>query len=240
MLTVDFKRITTDPGTRILDAGCGGGRHVCEAFRRPGVTVAGIDLQWDDLCRTSGYLSAMAEENGGKEGSDGGTWAVAQANIARLPFADDFFDVVICSEVLEHIEDDKTAVSELLRVLKPGGDLVVSVPRFFPEKICWALSDAYHQEPGGHVRIYRQARLVEILEDAGARLQRVDFRHGLHAPYWWLKCAVGHKNDNFPLVKAYRKFLEWDIIEKPPLTRNLDRLLNPLIGKSVVLYLKKG
>jgi len=233
MLTVDFARISIAPGTRVLDAGCGGGRHVCEAFRRRGATVAGVDLKWDDLCKTRAFLSAMAQENNGK-------WAVAQANIAHLPFADGFFDVVICSEVLEHIEDDKTAVSELLRVLKTGGDLVVSVPRFFPEKICWVISDAYHQEPGGHVRIYRKDILLKILEKAGARVRRMDYKHGLHSPYWWLKCAVGHKNDNFPLVKAYRRFLEWDIVRKPKLTRTLDRLLNPFIGKSVVFYLKKG
>jgi 2-polyprenyl-3-methyl-5-hydroxy-6-metoxy-1,4-benzoquinol methylase len=233
MLTVDFARIQTDPGTRVLDAGCGAGRHVCEAFRKGGVAVAGVDLKLDDLRQAAGYLAAMAGEKGGK-------WAIAQANIANLPFADGFFDVVICSEVLEHIDNDKKAVAELLRVLKPGGDLVVSVPRFFPEKICWAISDAYHQEPGGHVRIYRKEKLVALLENGGARLHRIDYKHGLHSPYWWLKCAVGHKNDNFPLVRAYRKFLEWDIIKKPKLTKTLDRMLNPLIGKSVVLYLKKG
>jgi 2-polyprenyl-3-methyl-5-hydroxy-6-metoxy-1,4-benzoquinol methylase len=232
MLTVDFSRIPMPPGTRVLDAGCGGGRHVCEAFRRPGVIVAGVDLKIDDLNQARGYLFAMAQENGG-------VWAVAQANIVKLPFADGFFDVVVCSEVLEHIDDEKTAAAELLRVLKPGGDLVVSVPRFLPEKICWMLSEAYHLEPGGHVRIYRQEEMIELLEQAGARLRRIDYRHALHSPYWWLKCAVGHKNDGFPLVKAYRKFLEWDIIEKPKFTRTLDRLLNPLIGKSVVFYLKK-
>lgn len=233
MLTVDFEMIPISPGTRVLDAGCGAGRHICEAFRRQGVTVAGVDLKWGDLCKTRGYLSALDQDNSG-------IWTVAEANIAKLPFADGFFDVVICSEVLEHIDDDKTAVSELLRVLKTGGDLVVSVPRFFPEKVCWAISSPYHQEPGGHVRIYRKDHLIRILENAGARLRRIDYKHGLHSPYWWLKCVVGHKNDNFPPVRAYRKFLEWDIIKKPPLTRALDRFLNPLLGKSLVLYLKKG
>jgi hypothetical protein len=51
---------------------------------------------------------------------------------------------------------------------------------------------------------------------------------------------VGHKNEAFPLVKAYRKFLEWDIIRHPPLTAMIDRILNPLIGKSMIFYLKKG
>jgi SAM-dependent methyltransferase len=233
MLTVDFRRISIIPGTRVLDAGCGTGRHVCEAFRRQGITVAGVDLKWDDLLKTRNFLSLITEENGGK-------WAVAQANIAKLPFADGFFDVVICSEVLEHIDDDARAISELMRVLRPGGDIVITVPRYLPERICWAISDAYHNEPGGHVRIYRKKGLSKLLENADASCGYIEYRHGLHSPYWWLKCLVGHNNETFPLVKAYRKFLEWDIINRPPLIRTLERMLNPLIGKSMVFYLKKG
>jgi SAM-dependent methyltransferase len=165
---------------------------------------------------------------------------VAQADVAGLPFTDGFFDVVICSEVLEHIEDNRAAVAELLRVLKQGGDLVVTVPRFWPERICWAISRAYHSEPGGHVRIYQKQELMSVLEAAGAHCLKIRYRHGLHAPYWWLRCLVGHKNETSPLVKAYRKFLEWDILCHPPLTAWMERMLNPLIGKSIVFYLKKG
>ena len=233
MLTVDFSQLPLRAGMRVLDAGCGGGRHLCESFRTSGVDVAGVDLKWDDLCKARGYLNLMAGETSGR-------WVVSQADVTKLPFADGSFDVVICSEVLEHIVDNRTAVAELVRVLKPGGDLVVTVPRFWPERICWAISRAYHHEPGGHIRIYRKAELIELLEAAGVRCRRIRYRHGLHAPYWWLKCLVGHKNEDFPLVKAYRKFLEWDIIRHPPLTALMDRILNPLIGKSIIFYLKKG
>ena len=233
MLTVDFRQIPLRAGMRVLDAGCGSGRHLRESFRTPGVDVAGVDLKRDDLCKAKGFLSLMAREQKGR-------WLVAQADVTQLPFADRSFDVVICSEVLEHIADNRTAVAELVRVLKPGGDLVVTVPRFLPERICWALSRAYHHEPGGHIRIYRKAELMALLEAAGVRCRSIRYRHGLHAPYWWLKCVVGHKNEDFPLVKAYRKFLEWDIIRHPPLTALMDRILNPLIGKSIIFYLKKG
>jgi 2-polyprenyl-3-methyl-5-hydroxy-6-metoxy-1,4-benzoquinol methylase len=172
------------------------------------------------------------------EGS--GHWGVAQADVTRLPFADGFFDIVVCSEVLEHIPDNGAAIRELVRVVKPGGDLVVTVPRYGPERICWAISGAYHREPGGHIRIYRKAELMALLEAAGVRCRRIRYRHGLHAPYWWLKCLVGHKNETFFMVRAYRKFLEWDIMRHPPLTAMLDRVLNPLIGKSIIFYLKKG
>lgn len=233
MLTVDFNQVPLKAGMRVLDAGCGGGRHLCEPFRTPGVDVAGVDLKWDDLCKTRGYLSLMAGETSGR-------WVVAQADVTKLPFSDGSFDMVVCSEVLEHIEDNRAAVRELVRVLKPGGDLVVTVPRFWPERICWAISRAYHDEPGGHIRIYRKTELMALLEAAGVRCRQIRYRHGLHAPYWWLKCLVGHKNDDFPLVRAYRKFLEWDIMRHPPLTAWMDRILNPLIGKSIIFYLKKG
>lgn len=233
MLTVDFSQIPLKTGMRVLDAGCGGGRHLCEPFRTPGIDVAGVDLNRSDLGKARGYLSLMS-------GEESGRWVVAQADVTKLPFGDESFDVVICSEVLEHIADNRAAVRELVRVLKPGGDLVVTVPRFWPERICWAISRAYHQEPGGHIRIYRKPELKNLLESAGVQLRRIRYRHGLHAPYWWLKCLVGHKNDDFPLVVAYRKFLEWDIIRHPKLTAWMDRMLNPLIGKSIIFYLKKG
>ena len=233
MLTVDFRQIPLQAGMRVLDAGCGSGRHLCESFRTPGVDVAGVDLKWDDLSKARGFLSLMAGDREGR-------WLVAQADVTKLPFADGSFDVVICSEVLEHIKDNRTAVEELVRVLKPGGDLVVTVPRFWPERICWAISRAYHREPGGHIRIYQKRELMDLLEAAGVRCWRIRYRHGLHAPYWWLRCIVGHKNEDFPLVKAYRKFLEWDIIRHPPLTALMDRILNPFIGKSIIFYMKKG
>jgi SAM-dependent methyltransferase len=218
---------------RVLDAGCGSGRHLCEAIGKTGVACVGVDLNWDDLFKTKGFLSLMDREKVGD-------WIVARADVTRLPFSDDCFDVVICSEVLEHVADSRTAVAELLRVLKPLGDLVVTVPRFLPERICWALSKAYHREPGGHIRIYRKGGLLSLLNEAGAVCRRIRYRHALHAPYWWLRCLVGHKNEDFPLVKAYRKFLEWGIIHKSVLTETLDRMLNPLIGKSIIFYMKKG
>lgn len=232
MLTVDFSHVTLTPGMCVLDAGCGSGRHLCAAFRRPGIGVVGVDLNQDDLHLAKGFLSDLSRN------SDCG-WLLSRADVTSLPFCDAVFDVVVCSEVLEHISDIRNAARELLRVLKPQGDLIVTVPRFMPERICWLLSREYYNEPGGHIRIFRKKELLSLFEEAGARCRFVRYRHGLHAPFWWLKCLVGHKNEKFPLVKAYRRFLEWDIIHHPPLTTLLDRFLNPLIGKSLVLYLQK-
>jgi len=64
--------------------------------------------------------------------------------------------------------------------------------------------------------------------------------HALHSPYWWLKCAVGVQDDEHPLATTYHKLLVWDIMRKPAVTQLADRALNPLIGKSLVVYASKA
>lgn len=164
---------------------------------------------------------------------------MAVGNGLDLPFPPDSFDRVIAAEVLEHVPDDRRAIAELVRVLRPGGTLAVTVPRWFPELVCWALSDDYHQVPGGHIRIYRRSTLMARLTAAGLQPYGSHHAHGLHAPYWWLKCLVGVGNDEHPLVQLYHRLLVWDISAASLWTRIPDRLLNPVIGKSLVVYLSK-
>ena len=235
MITVDFDRLPVKPGSTILDIGCGSGRHTCAASRLEKVTVIGSDVSFDEVVEAQNRLKE--QENLGLNG--GGLWAVLAADITGLPFPDDFFHLVICSEVLEHIPDQEKAVKEVIRVLKPDGDLVVSVPRYLPERLCWALSESYHRVPKGHIRIYKRKELIHLLEDSGSKLWASHFAHSLHTPYWWLKCLIGPARQDSALVNLYHRFLVWDMMKKPGLTRFLDRLLNPLLGKSIVLYLRK-
>ena len=197
----------------------------------------------------AGSVPAGAGENEGamvtldleKEGEGGRAgWGIFTGDITKLPFADRSFDIVICSEVLEHIPDEDEAIREITRVLKPGEIMAVSVPRFLPELVCWALSKTYRNEPGGHIRIYRKRELVRKLEKAGLVCFDTGRAHGLHAPYWWLKCMVGLENGNSRVVKLYHDFLVWDIEKRPWLTRILEKLVNPFVAKSCVLYLKKA
>ena len=126
-----------------------------------------------------------------------------------------------------------------MRVLRPGGTIAVTVPRYWPEVVCWSLSRKYHEVEGGHVRIYRADVLAGQLVQAGLEPTGRHHAHALHSPYWWLKCAVGVDNDDNPLVQAYHKLLVWDLMAKPTLTQTAEKLLNPVLGKSVVLYARK-
>jgi SAM-dependent methyltransferase len=157
----------------------------------------------------------------------------------KLPFADGDFDHVIASEVLEHIPEDERALAEITRVLKPGSTAAVTVPRYWPEAVCWALSREYHSNEGGHVRIYRTPELARKLRDAGLTPGGVEYAHALHAPYWWIKCAVGVRRERALLPRAYHRFLVWDLETNAAPARLLERSLNPIMGKSVVMYASK-
>ena len=118
--------------------------------------------------------------------------------------------------------------------------LAVTVPAWLPEKICWRISSDYHAPAavGGHVRIYTEKEVRQKLHNAGFDPRFSHRAHALHSPYWWLRCAVGVNNeikDNFS-VRTYHKLLEWDIVKAPWLTRTADKILNPVLGKSLVVY----
>ncbi|HUR04835.1 MAG TPA: class I SAM-dependent methyltransferase [Nonomuraea sp.] len=235
MLTVDFARLPVGPGVRVLDLGCGGGRHAFEVLRR-GADVVAFDMDQSELDSVAAMFVAMDKAGEVPPEASGET---VQGTALEMPFEDGSFDRVIAAEVLEHIPDDMAAMREIFRVLKPGGTAAITVPSFLPERICWALDEDYHTAPGGHVRIYTLAELSAKLKSTGFRIGPHHHAHGLHAPYWWIKCAVGVNNDDHPLAKAYHELLVWDIMKRPPLTRLAETVLNPLIGKSVVLYVRK-
>lgn len=241
MLTVRPEHLDLRPGMRVLDVGCGDGRHMAMTRAVAGVTAVGVDLGTDEVRGTIERLrtlDAMPPEHGGSaEGA--GPWLVLRGDIYHLPFPDASFDRVIVSEVLEHLHDDRRALAEVSRVLAPGGRLAVSVPREGPEAVCWALSREYRNTPGGHVRIYRRRVLRRMIAESGYRVERSHFAHGLHAPYWWLKCLVGPSRDDVKAVQLYHRLLVWDLMAQPLVTRTLEAALQPWVGKSVVFYATK-
>jgi SAM-dependent methyltransferase len=238
VLTVRYEWLELAAGQRLLDFGCGGGRHALEALRL-GAIVTALDADRKELVPAAAWVRTMLDED--KQTADaGGQGHVVIGNGLDLPFPDACFDKVVAAEVLEHIPDDAGALAELARVLRPGGLLAVTVPRCYPEVVNWALSKEYHSVPGGHVRIYRQAQLRRRLGQAGLRPYRQHHAHALHSPYWWLRCAVGIDHEDNPLVRAYHRLLVWDITVKHPLTRWPEAALNPVLGKSLVIYARKS
>src|SRR6201984_86865 len=176
MLTVDFYPLGIGPSFKVIDVGCGAGRHAFEAYRR-GAEVVAFDRDETELRSVDTILRAMAETG---EAPAAASAKVVLGDALSLPYADETFDCVIASEILEHIPQDDVAIPELIRVLKVGGTLAVSVPRWLPERLCWLLSDEYHSNEGGHVRIYRASELRAKLLGGGLTLAHTPHAHGVH------------------------------------------------------------
>ena len=235
MLTARLNLLQLQPGDRVLDLGCGEGRHVHGLHMLGGLDVVGVDLDEPALEKARAGLATLPALPEGDIANTEFTTGDATA----LNFPDNTFDAVICSEVLEHLPDYNAALCEIRRVLKPDGRLCVSVPHAWPERICWRLApppNGYAFEPGGHIRIFDEVDLRVSVERRGFRLIRRHHAHGLHTPYWWLKCLLWNRRDDHPLIRAYHSFLVWDLMKKPWLTRFLDGLVSPIMGKSMVLY----
>ncbi len=239
MLTVDYDRLGLVAGDRVLDFGCGFGRHAYEALRR-GADVVACDLGWPELRQIRAIVAAMHDAG---EIATERTADTVRGDGTRLPFPDASFDRVMASEVLEHIPDDVAAFRELARVLRPGGTMAVTVPAWLPERVCWALSDDYHAPSveGGHLRIYSEAEIKAKMKMVGLYPGDSHRTHALHSPYWWLRCLAGPNEpiEGNRFVRTYHRLLVWDITKAPRATRLADRILNPVLGKSQVVYATK-
>jgi SAM-dependent methyltransferase len=140
-------RLDLPAAAQILDAGCGSGRMLDElaAYGH----VAGVDLSRDAV--------ALARGRGHRD--------VRVGRIEQLPFRTDAFDLVTCLDVVEHTPDDRRTLSELRRVTRAGGRLVVTVPAY---QALWSSHDVVNE----HYRRYRAASLRSAAEAAGWELVR--------------------------------------------------------------------
>ncbi len=231
LLTVDLERLDVRPGDRLLDAGCGEGRHCYGALER-GARVVGLDLDPAGLKAAVGGLRKRAHE----KDSMG---EMLQGNTFALPFADATFDKIICSEVMEHVHDYRAAAKELARVTRPGGRVAITIPTTTSENLYLRVGDDYFESLGGHIRIFKPRQLSEGLASAGLATTGVGFAHALHTPYWVLRSIAGlPKADESRLVQAYRLFLI-QATGSPAMTK-LENLLNYCFPKSLILYAEKS
>jgi SAM-dependent methyltransferase len=231
LLTVDLERLRLRPGQLVLDAGCGEGRHCFGALER-GARVVGLDLDLPSLQAAARPLRNRARELDS-------TGEMIQGDAFRLPFRNETFDRVICSEVMEHVHNYRGAARELARVTRLDGLVAVTIPTATSEQLYLRLGDEYFESPGGHIRIFRPRQLAEGMAAAGLAPLGVGFAHGFHTPYWVLRSIMHLPDaDRSRLVQGYRHFLI-----RATGSKLMDRLekwvLNYICPKSLILYAQK-
>ena len=233
MLTFDFNRININPGGTMLDLGCGEGRHIFGVMEKfPDLKCIGLDPHIESLDKAFEGLKFLESISNTKTNFLSGS-------AYSLPFSDDSFDLVVCSEVLEHLHDYKDAIKEINRVLKPGGQFLASVPAEFPEKICWLLSEAYQNQPGGHLRIFKKNELIKEIAEHNFTFESSQRFHSIHSAYWWLRCLFWKSQESNIIIKGYKKILERHILKKPFFLGLIDKIFNPILGKSIAFYFVK-
>ncbi len=234
IVNVDFRRhFHLERGERVLDLGCGNGRHTLEAARFP-VRVVGLDFSRDDL-RAARFMYSDLKRKGEAIGHV--DFIVGDAQ--NLPFRDGAFDKALCTEVFEHIPDDRRGIREFLRVTKHGAPVAVSVPNYWPETVFWKLSWDYWHTPGGHVRRYRPGEMWRILEGTGMEVHFQRNRHSFQAIYWFLRCLFGLPRENFLPVKTFYRFINWHHARRLKLLERIEATANLAIGKDMILYGRK-
>lgn len=159
-------RMGLPAGARILDAGCGSGRNM--ALLAPYGSVTGVESSQEgvDAARARGVGEAMR-----------------CSLLEPLPLPRESFDLVVCLDVLEHLEDDAGVLRELRRVVRAGGRLLVTVPA---HPLLW--SD--HDDLAHHVRRYTRATLRDVALGAGwAEPWMTGFNVAMLAPIAALRLA---------------------------------------------------
>lgn len=230
MLTVDFDKLNIQRGDIVLDAGCGFGRHSMEFLSR-GAVVFSLDMDMESLKKTSYILSEMKKQ---KSTENESRYMVQLGDALNLPFRENTFDSIICSEVMEHVDDDRKACHELTRVLKRGGRIAITVPTIFSEAIYDLLTFEYFSTPGGHVRKYFPSELVSIMKASGLEVYGVGYKHAFHTIWWVIRCIVGLHNSEHPMTKGYHRFLHMGLYSQ--FMRKTEMFFNYFFPKSIVIY----
>lgn len=234
MLTVNFNLLPVDNGNRVLDVGCGEGRHSYEVCRLNHCALCSLDMDFQCVRKTRYVLLHMDSQRVSK-----GYWNVMRADALSLPFKDASFDRIICSEVLEHVADDEQGIRELVRVLKPGGAMAITVPTYLTETVYWALDQDYYNHPGGHVRKYKTRELSHSLARNHLAIYAIHHEHAFHSIYWLLRCIFRLKNEQARIPALYFKLLEWHILTRSRFISLMERIFNFVFPKSVVIYARK-
>jgi SAM-dependent methyltransferase len=213
-----IRGLRVETGAPVLDVGTSAGTNL-RMLRDLGFTdVTGLDLSLEAIrfCMEKGLGS------------------VKQGDVTAMPFDDQSFALVVATDIIEHVDDDLRGLTEIRRVLRPGGVTLLAVPAF---PSLWGFQD----EVGHHKRRYRMQPLLERIEQAGLIAgERFHYNYLLFGPIWFARRIMKHLKHslqsegevNSPLVnKVLSAVFSLDIATAPKLA--------PPFGVSILVVARR-
>tara|TARA_B000000565_G_scaffold178259_1_gene135128 strand:+ start:4061 stop:4756 length:696 start_codon:yes stop_codon:yes gene_type:complete len=229
--TFNFNLLNLKKIKKVIDVGCGNGRHLKSlGFKLTDSEIIGIDQSASEITKLNKEFNESVCKNGN-------AYKFITGDIRDMDVPDNSQDLVVCSEVLEHVPNFETVLEECYRILKPGSVMLISVPSYFPESLCWKYSKKYMQTPGGHIRIFKKNFLKERFKALNLKLFKHHREHALHSIYWIIRARNNMEENNF--LKSFHNLLVRQMFGQAKFSFALEKLLNPFFGKSECFYLRK-
>tara|TARA_B100000287_G_scaffold103636_1_gene95869 strand:+ start:56 stop:751 length:696 start_codon:yes stop_codon:yes gene_type:complete len=229
--TFNFNLLNLKKIKKVIDVGCGNGRHLKSlGFKLTDSEIIGIDQSAPEITKLNKEFDESVCKNGN-------AYKFITGDIREMDVPDNSQDLVVCSEVLEHVPNFEAVLEECYRILKPGSVMLVSVPSYFPESLCWKYSKKYMQTPGGHIRIFKKNFLKERFKALNLKLFKHHREHALHSIYWIIRARNNMEENNF--LKSFHNLLVRQMFGQAKFSFALEKLLNPFFGKSECFYLRK-
>ena len=231
METFNFNSLNLKKIKTAIDVGCGNGRHLKSlGFRLSNAKIIGIDQSCEEITKLQDEFSNHICKNQN-------SYKFLMGDVRNIDIEDNSQDLVICSEVLEHVPNFKDVLKECYRILKPGAVILISVPSYLPESLCWKYSKEYMQTPGGHIRIFKKVFLKECFRELNLKLFKYHREHAIHSIYWIFKARNKMKEDKF--LKSLHALLVRQMFGQAKISLLIEKILNPFFGKSECFYLRK-
>lgn len=231
--TIDLKYFSVTKGMNILDYGCGSGRKSID-FASKSADIYAVDTDKKSLSILEKNILTKNIKN------------IATAKIDKnssLQFKNSFFDRVILSEVLEHVDSPSTIIEEIYRVMKKGGILCVSVPTSTTERVYNFLNPNYYSK-AGHRRVFTKNEIILLLESRGFSVNKIYKENFKFSIYWIIASLLkihpsdsGETENSTRLDKYYYKL--WGVLYLLHVTDLVEGIGNSLFPKSIYLYAEK-
>lgn len=228
---INLNQLKIKKGDKVVDMGCSFGDQALK-IAKEGMIVYGIDK---DEQAISQFKESAKKENV--------KCILTVGDIEEMPYADNQFDVVIATEVIEHVHNPEKAIKESIRILRPGGHACISVPTLFSEQVFRFLHPTWIED-SKHLNFFSKNQILTLLKEAGYVIERVE-NHNFEWSIFWLVHSffrsrfrsTGTPTEHRNVSKIYFKI--WAIMRKIKIDSIIIRCGNRIFPKSYYIYATK-